>query len=260
LNKKQYLKIPVQQIDGKEYRIEEALELSLEKKVKHTIEVIVDRLKVSQKDKARIADSVEIAVKLSDGLITVLDYDTKEEETYSTKGACPICGFSFKEISPRLFSFNSPLGACPSCGGLGFRMKVDENLLIDWDRPVLGAIELTEKAKFEYLKDLLLTGCEIFGISPYAKFSELSKSERNFLLFSEKTNMRVFNTVPYSRGNYRPYYFEGIVRHLERCYVESESDYVKELIEPYLVEAECETCKGKRLNQEALSVKIEGFN
>ena len=247
-------------IDGKDYRIEEALNLKLEKKVKHTIEVVVDRIKVSQKEKTRIADSVEIAVKLSEGLVTIQDYDTKEEETISTKGACPICGFSFKEISPRLFSFNSPLGACPECGGLGFRLAVDPELLIDWDKPIIEAIELVNRAKFEYLYDLIETGCEYLGISPYTKASELSKKELQFLLYAPKQPIRVFNTVPYSRGNYRPYYFEGIIKHLERRYVESESDYVKELIEPYLREVTCERCKGKRLNEEALSVKIEGKN
>ncbi len=247
-------------IDGREYRIEEALRLKLEKKVKHTIEVVVDRIKVSQKDKTRIADSVELAVNLSDGLIIVQDYETKEEETISTKGACPVCGFSYREISPRLFSFNSPLGACPECGGLGFRLAIDPDLLIDWDMPIIEAVELTRTAKFEYLQDLIETGCEYLGISSFTKASELNKDELDFLLYASKQNLRVFNTVPYSRGNYRPYYYEGLIKHLERRFVESESDYVKELIEPYLREVTCERCKGKRLNEEALSVKINGLN
>ncbi|SMO77654.1 excinuclease ABC subunit A [Balnearium lithotrophicum] len=247
-------------IDGKEYRAEEVLNLKLEKKVKHSIDVIVDRIKVSSKDKTRIADSVEIAVNLSDGLVTVQNYDTKEEETLSTKGSCPICGFSYREISPRLFSFNSPLGACPECGGLGFKLAVDPELLLDFDSPVVESVELSKRAKFEYIKDLIETGCEELGISPYTPVRELSKEQLNLLLYSEKTPVRVFNTVPFSRGNYRPYYFEGIVKHLERRYRETESDYVKELIEPYLREVECNKCKGRRLNREALSVKIEGLN
>lgn len=247
-------------IDGKEYRAEEVLDIKLEKKVKHTLEVIVDRLKVTEKSKSRIADSVEIAVNLSEGLVTVQNYETKEEKTYSTKGACPICGFSFREISPRLFSFNSPLGACPECGGLGFRLAVDPELLLDFNAPVVESVELSNRAKFEYLADLIETGCEELGISPYTPVKELSNEEFNFLFYSEKRPIRVFNTVPYSRGNYRPYYFEGIITHLERRYHESESDYVKELIEPYLREVECKSCKGRRLNQEALSVKIGGKN
>lgn len=247
-------------IDGREYRAEEALNLKLEKKVKHSIDVVVDRIKVSKKDKTRIADSVEIAVNLSDGLVTVQNYDTKEEETLSTKGSCPICGFSYREISPRLFSFNSPLGACPECGGLGFKLAVDPELLLDFDSPVVESVELSKKAKFEYLKDLIETGCEELGISPYTPVRELSKEQLDFLLHSKKTPVRVFNTVPFSRGNYRPYYFEGIVEHLERRYRETESEYVKELIEPYLREVECNRCQGRRLNREALSVKIEGLN
>jgi excinuclease ABC subunit A len=247
-------------IDGREYRAEEALNLKLEKKVKHSIDVVVDRIKVSKKDKTRIADSVEIAVNLSDGLVTVQNYDTKEEETLSTKGSCPICGFSYREISPRLFSFNSPLGACPECGGLGFKLAVDPELLLDFDSPVVESVELSKKAKFEYLKDLIETGCEELGISPYTPVRELSKEQLDFLLHSKKTPVRVFNTVPFSRGNYRPYYFEGIVEHLERRYRETESEYVKELIEPYFREVECNRCQGRRLNREALSVKIEGLN
>lgn len=247
-------------IDGNEYRAEEVLNLKLEKKVKHSIDVIVDRIKVSSKDKTRITDSVEIAVNLSDGLVTVQNYDTKEEETLSTKGSCPICGFSYREISPRLFSFNSPFGACPECGGLGFKLAVDPELLLDFDSPVVESVELSKKAKFEYLKDLIETGCKELGISPDTPVRELSKEQLDFLLYSEKTLVRVFNTVPFSRGNYRPYYFEGIVRHLEKRYRETESDYVKELIEPYLREIECNECKGRRLNREALSVKIEGLN
>ena len=247
-------------IDGKEYRIEEALELKLEKKVKHTIEVIVDRIKVSAKNKNRIADSVEIAVKLSDGLVVVQDYETKEEETFSTKGACPICGFSFKEISPRLFSFNSPLGACPECSGLGFKLAIDPDLLIDWDKPIIEAVELSQKAKFEYLQDMIETACEYLGISSFTPAGEINKDDLNFILYSPKQPIRIFNTVPFSRGNYKPYYFEGIIKHLERRYFESESDYVKELIEPYLREVTCKACGGKRLNREALSVKIADKN
>ncbi len=247
-------------INGKEYRIEEALELKLEKKVKHTIEVIVDRIKVSAKNKNRIADSVEIAVKLSDGLVVVQDYETKEEETFSTKGACPICGFSFKEISPRLFSFNSPLGACPECSGLGFKLAIDPDLLIDWDKPIIEAVELSQKAKFEYLQDMIETACEYLGISSFTPAGEINKDDLNFILYSPKQPIRIFNTVPFSRGNYKPYYFEGIIKHLERRYFESESDYVKELIEPYLREVTCKACGGKRLNREALSVKIADKN
>ncbi|ADU96288.1 excinuclease ABC, A subunit [Thermovibrio ammonificans HB-1] len=247
-------------IDGKFYRAEEVLSLKLEKKVKHTVEVVVDRLKVSSKDKTRIADSVELATALSEGLIVVHDYDTGEEKLYSTRSSCPICGFSFKEISPRLFSFNSPLGACPECGGLGFRLAVDPELLIDFEKPLLYAFEITKWAKFEYLMDLIETGCEQLGISPLTPVKELTREQLHFLLYSPKGSVRVYNTVPYSRGNYRPYYFEGIARHLERRYRETESETVKELIEPYLTEVECEACKGKRLNREALSVYVGGRN
>ncbi|WP_457678370.1 excinuclease ABC subunit UvrA [Thermovibrio sp.] len=247
-------------IDGKEYKGEEILGLKLEKKVKHTVEVVVDRIKVSKKQKGRIADSIETAVSLSEGLVIIRNYDTKEEELLSTKGSCPICGFSFREISPRLFSFNSPLGACPECGGLGFKHAVEPSLLIDFEKPLIEAFEITKYAKFEYLLDLIETGCRELGRAPETKVKELSEEELSFLLYSEKRPIRVYGEVPFYRGNYKPYYFEGIIRHLERRYRESESETVKELIENYLTEVKCERCKGKRLNREALSVKVNGLN
>ncbi len=247
-------------IDGREYRAEEVLELKLEKKVKHTIEVVVDRIKVAPKYKGRLADSIETAVNLSEGLVLIRDYDTREEELLSTKGSCPKCGFSFKEISPRLFSFNSPLGACLECGGLGFRLAIEPELLIDFEKPLIEAFELTKYAKFEYLLDLIEAGCQYLGISPYTKVKEVPKDKLKFLLYAEKEPIRVYGSVPFYRGNYRLYYFEGILKHLERRYRESESEWVKEMIEPYLVEVECEACKGKRLNREALSVKVGGLN
>ncbi|RKQ60640.1 excinuclease ABC subunit A [Thermovibrio guaymasensis] len=247
-------------VDGREYLGEELLNLKLEKKVKHTVEVVVDRLKVAQKYKSRLADSIETAVNLSEGFVVIRNYDTEEEELLSTKGSCPICGFSFREISPRLFSFNSPLGACPECGGLGFRLAVEPSLLIDFEKPLIEAFELTKYAKFEYLTDLIETGCDYLEVSPYEKVRDIPKGKLNFLLYAEKQPIRVYGSVSFYRGNYKPYYFEGILRHLERRYRESESEWVKELIEPYLVEVECEACKGKRLNREALSVKVGGLN
>jgi excinuclease ABC subunit A len=236
-------------INGKEYRSHELAELKLDRKVKHTIEVIVDRVKVEERQKSRIADSVEIALSLSDGLFLVRDYDTGEEELYSTRGSCPECGFSFREISPRLFSFNSPLGACPECGGLGFKLAVEPELLLDYSKPLIEAFEITKWAKFEYLIDLIESGCELFGISPYEKVKEIPQDKLKELLFSPKLPVKVFNSVPYSRGAYRPYYFEGIITHLERRYRESESSTVKELIEPYLVEVECKGCGVKGLTE-----------
>ncbi|WP_457567290.1 excinuclease ABC subunit UvrA [Desulfurobacterium sp.] len=247
-------------IDGKIYEINEALNLKLEKKVKHTIEVVVDRIKVKPEDKTRIADSVEIAVKLSDGLVLIVDYDTKEEEIFSTKGACPICGFSFKEISPRLFSFNSPIGACSACGGIGFSLKIDPDLLIDPDRPIVDAFNITERAKFEYIKDMVASACDYLGISRDTPAGELSREDLDFILHAEKGILRVYNTVSWRRGKYRPYYFEGIIKHLERRYAETESESVRNYIEEYMREIPCKKCKGKRLNREALSVKINGLS
>jgi len=247
-------------IDGKLYKAEEVASLKLEKKVKHTVEVVVDRLKVAEKDKTRIADSVELAVGLADGLVVVQSYDDGREQLFSTKSSCPKCGFSFREISPRLFSFNSPLGACPECGGLGFKLSVDPQLLLDFDKPLIEAFEITKWAKFEYLLDLIETACYELGVSPETPVKELSEEELNFILYAPKGNLRVYGTVPYSRGNYKPYYFEGIARHLERRYRESESQSVKELIEPYLREFTCEACRGRRLNREALSVLVGGKN
>ncbi|WP_456397588.1 excinuclease ABC subunit UvrA [Desulfurobacterium sp.] len=247
-------------IDGKIYTIDEALHLKLEKKVKHTIEVIVDRIKVKPEDKTRIADSVEIAINLSDGLVLIIDYDSKKEEILSTKGACPICGFSFKEVSPRLFSFNSPLGACPTCGGIGFSLKIDPDLLIDWDKPIVNAFNITERAKFEYVKDMIISACDYLGIAHDTPAKEIDKEDMDFILYADRGILKVYNTVSWSRGNYKPYYFEGIIKHLERRYIETESESVRDYIEEYMREVPCKVCKGKRLNREALSVKIKNLS
>ncbi len=247
-------------VDGKVYRVEEALNLKLEKKVKHSVDIVVDRLVVSEEERVRLSDSVEVATSLSEGLVIIRDYDSEEEELFSTKGACPVCGFSFREISPRLFSFNSPLGACSECGGLGFSLRVDPDLLIDWNLPVTESIELLERAKFEYLRDMLETACDYLGI-PYDKpIGEIDGEDLDLILYAPKGVLRVYNTVSWRRGKYRPYYFEGIITHLERRYRESESEKVRDYIEPYLREVKCSSCNGKRLNREALSVKIEGLD
>ena len=247
-------------IDGREYRIEESLELKLEKKVKHTIEVIVDRVKVSESSRTRIADSVETSVKLSGDVVIIQDYDSKTEEVISTKGACPKCGYSFREISPRLFSFNSPLGACPECGGIGFTMALDVQSVMDFKRPIIYSLELTKYSKFEYLEDMIRTACDYLGISPYTPVEEIDKETLDFILYAPKQPWRVYHTVPFRKGYFRAYYFEGIARHLERRFRESESEQVKEFLEPYMKEVVCRSCNGKRLNKEALSVKISGLN
>ncbi len=247
-------------IDGKIYTIEKAKELKLEKRAKHSIDVIVDRLKIKKDDKARLADSVEISVNLSEGLIIIVDHDSQKEEVFNTKGACPKCGFSFKEISPRLFSFNSPMGACDNCGGIGYKLKIDPDLIMNWNKPVISAFLISENRRFEYIKDMVSTACEHIGISPYQPIGEIEKSKLDFILYTEKGLVRVLNTIGWNKGKYKPYYFEGIIKHLERRYMETESETVRKQIEEYMGETPCEHCKGKRLNIEALSVKIANFN
>ncbi len=247
-------------IDGKLYTLEQALSLKLEKKVKHNIDVVVDRLKVSPQKTSRLADSIETAVKLSGGTVAVLDPETMKQKLFSITNACPKCGFSYREISPRLFSFNSPVGACPSCRGLGSLMKIEPKALIDEEKPLVEAFKLTAQSKFEYLKDMILTACEYLQVSPYEKFKNLSNEQKEFLLYSEKIPLRVKATVSWRKGNYRAFYFEGIITHLERRYLETDSDSVRQLIESYMREKTCSLCSGARLNREALSVRISGKN
>ncbi len=249
------------QIDGSIYDLSE--EIKLDKNKKHQISVVVDRLVVKEGIEKRLADSLETALKLAEGLVAV-EIVGGESTLYSTKYACPDCGISIEEIEPRLFSFNNPYGACPECNGLGFNNEIDENLIVKDKTKTLreGAMTVTgwniESGKMAELNFTNLA--RHYGFSMDVPVCELPKEIYNMLLYGnngEKIQMsyetRTFSTT-YNAA------WEGIIPNLKRRHRETTSDYTKAEIERYMTVVPCSTCHGKRLKKEALAVLVGGKN
>ena len=247
-------------VDGEVRSLDE--EIVLDKQIKHSISVVVDRLIVKSGIEKRLTDSVETALKLSDGLV-VVDLDGKEQ-TFSTKYACPDCDISVSEVEPRLFSFNSPFGACPECTGLGFKQQLDPELIYGDGSKSLneGALNVsawnfdTSQIGSMYFKAL----SERYGFSLDTPFKDLPEKIKNILLYGngdEKLDLKYVSTN--FTGSYRRS-FEGVVNNLERRFRETSSDYIKSEISKYMREIPCEACGGKRLKKEALAVTVGGLN
>jgi len=236
-------------IDGILYHIEEALQKSLARYKKHDIEVVVDRLIIEPEiDKMRLVDSLEQALKIGKGIaiVNVKEGKKTEDLIFSELFSCPICGFSLPEIEPRLFSFNSPYGACPSCQGLGEKLVFDPDLVIPNKE-----LSIAEGAIFPWARASHKVGRQRFfwymlermaernRIDLYKPVKELEKEELDLILYGDGI-------------------FEGVIPWLERRYKETDSEYTREELEQYMVEKKCEVCKGKRLKREALAVKFLG--
>ena len=247
-------------IDGIVYDLQE--DIKLDKNIKHNISVVVDRLVVKDGMQKRLTDSLENALRLADGLV-VIDCEGKED-LYSVKYACPDCGISLEEIEPRLFSFNTPYGACPDCGGLGFKQKVDEALICpDKSKSlregaiVLGGYFLESKQVNQMYVDAVAKHYDIDLDIPVCS---LPKEDYDILMYGsggEKIPMK------YDRYNFHGTYqieWEGFVNMLTRRYQSTESDAVKQEIEKYITELPCPTCGGRRLKKEALAVYVGGKN
>ncbi len=249
------------EIDGNVYTLDE--EINLDKNVKHEISVVIDRLVVKEGIEKRLADSIETAIKLAEGLVQI-EVLGGEKNLYSTKYACPECGINIEEIEPRLFSFNNPYGACPNCHGLGFTNRIDENLVVknpDWSIRE-GAMTVTgwnlDSGKMAEMNFKSLA--EHYGFSLDVPVKDLPKEIYNILLYGnngERIKMN-YNTRTFS-GSYTSSW-EGIIPNLERRYRETTSDYTKMEIERYMVVSDCEVCGGKRLKKEALAVTVGDKN
>lgn len=242
-------------VDGKIYHLDE--EIKLDKNKKHTIEAVVDRLVVGEGERSRIADSVETALKLGGGvvLISILD---GEELLFSEHFACPQCGISLGEIAPRTFSFNSPHGACPACSGLGSKLEIDPELLLNKELSLAeGAIQSWVWNNSWYsneLEDL----AQRYGFSLDTPLKNLKEEHLRIILFGEGGELVRYRT----RYGIREYHigFEGVIPYLERRYRETDSDLVKMDIERYMTSRPCLACQGKRLKPESLAVTIAGKN
>jgi len=250
-------------IDGEYYAIDEAP--ALDKKFKHDIDVVVDRIVVRADIAARLAESFETALELTDG-IAVIEYADETDDkgkpkriVFSSKFACPVSGFTIPEIEPRLFSFNNPFGACPTCGGIGHEMRIDPDLVVDETLSLKrGAVMPWAKSSSPYYGQTLEAITRHYKASMTKPWTELPEKVRDVILYgSDGESIR----MAYDDG-LRAYEvrkpFEGVIPNLERRYKETESDWAREEIGRFMGETPCESCGGKRLKPEALAVKIAG--
>ncbi len=247
-------------IDGTLYEIDEAP--ALDKKKKHDIEVVVDRLVLREGLESRLADSFETALELADGLAFTENADSGERQTFSARFACPVSGFTIDEIEPRLFSFNNPFGACPSCDGLGTTLYVDPGLVVPHPDRTLreGAIAPWAGSSSQYYAQTLDSLARHFGISTAEPWTDLDEAVRDAILYGsgdEPITMRYDDGLR-SYETTKP--FEGIIPNMDRRWRETESDWVREEIGKYQASQPCEACGGHRLKPQALVVKIAGLH
>ena len=236
-------------------------EIELVKQQKHTIEIVVDRLTIDARKRSRIADSVETALKHGGGLISILDEDG-EEHLYSEHYACIQCGVSYEELTPRMFSFNNPYGACPECSGLGFRKEIDPELVVDPRFGVMngGLIPFANTTSRWYHAQMTAL-MKLLKIGPEDPLGDIPKKKLDVLLYGtgdQEITFHYSSPSGYERTIKRP--FRGIVASLERWYKETSSDYWRNEMEQYLATLPCPTCKGARLKPEILAVTVNGLN
>ena len=246
-------------VDGQLRRLDE--EIALDKKYKHDIAVVVDRLVMKDELRKRLADSIETAVSLADGLVEIELVDSGELQIYSEKFACPVHGPSLVELEPRIFSFNSPHGACPRCTGLGSQMEIDPELVVP--DPTLsigeGAIAPWAASASEYYDQLIQAIAERYGVDLDTPWEDLPEGSQDFFLYGTNGD-RVQVSYRNRFGRRRNYStrFEGIVPGLERRYRETDSDFAREKIEEYMTLRPCPECKGARLRPESRAVLVSG--
>jgi excinuclease ABC subunit A len=257
LSKKGFQRV---KIDGKLYEIAEAP--ALDKKYKHDIDVVVDRIVVRPDLGNRLADSIETALNLAEGLAVAENADTGERTVFSARFACPVSGFTIEEIEPRLFSFNAPQGACPACDGLGVKMFFDPEMVVPDDRLSLaeGAIAPWADSSGQYYMQTLESIAKHFKVKMSTPWRDLPRKVRDVILFGsggESIAMRYDDGIRQYQTT-KP--FEGVIPNLDRRWKETDSSWVREELERFQRESKCETCNGARLKPEALAVKIAGLN
>jgi excinuclease ABC subunit A len=247
-------------IDGKLHEIAEAP--ALDKKFKHDIDVVVDRIVVKPDLGNRLADSLETALTLAEGLAIAENADSGERTVFSARFACPVSGFTIEEIEPRLFSFNAPQGACPSCDGLGVKMFFDPEMVVPDDRLSLseGAVAPWADSSGQYYMQTLESIAKHFKVKTSVPWRDLPKKVRDTILYgsgSESIAMRYDDGIRQYQTT-KP--FEGVIPNLDRRWKETDSSWVREELERFQHESKCEACNGARLKPEALAVKIAGLN
>ncbi|MCU7833632.1 MAG: excinuclease ABC subunit UvrA [gamma proteobacterium symbiont of Taylorina sp.] len=247
-------------IDGDLYELDNTPDLELHKK--HTIEVVVDRFKVRNDLKQRLADSFETALELSDGIarIAYMGDSNEQDLTFSAKFACPDCGYSLAELEPRLFSFNNPAGACPNCDGLGVKQFFDENKIIIDPRLTLisGAIRGWDRRN-TYYHQMLISLAKHYNFDIETPFNELSQKTKELILYGNDGESIQFVYInDKGRKTTRNAPFEGVIHNMKRRYLETDSNSVREELNKYQTIQTCPECHGSRLNSAARNVFIQG--
>ena len=233
-------------------------DITLDKNKKHSIEVVIDRIVMKENIAPRLSDSLESALRLGEGRV-LIDVMGQEELLFSEHHACPICGFSIGELEPKMFSFNSPFGACPECDGLGMKLEVDPELVIpDWGVSLnKGAIVPWQPTSSQYYPQLLKAICQHYKIDMDIPVSELPEEHINVIMRgsgNDKIRFRYENDYGQIRDNH--IHFEGVLSNVDRRYRETSSDYIRDQMEKYMGEQPCTVCEGYRLKPETLAVKV----
>lgn len=245
-------------VNGEVHSLDE--EIILEKNIKDTIEVIVDRIVLKESERTRIFEAIETSTKLADGLV-LINVIGKEEMLWSEKFACIKCNYSIPDLEPRMFSFNAPFGACPECKGLGFKTAISEELLIpDSSKSInKGAIAtMSDEANIFYTD--VKTTCDYYNIDMNKPFKNLTKKEKNIIFFGTKDEIDFEYTAKNGNKRYVTRCFEGVINNLERRYLETSSNWIREWLDNYMMEIECPLCHGARLKESVLNVFINNKN
>lgn len=256
IQKEGYVRV---RVDGEIYDLSEVPEL--EKNKKHDIAIVIDRIIVKEGIRSRLFDSLEAALRLADGYALV-DVIGEEEMLFSEHYACPYCGFTVGELEPRLFSFNAPFGACPDCDGLGVKLEVDQDLVIPDRTKTLsqGAIVPWNPISSQYYPQMLAQACESFGIDLDTPFEELPEEHQEIILNGTDELFHFHYENDFGGVRDVETTFEGVLKNIKRRYHDTNSDFTREQMRLYMTELTCQTCKGYRLNPQALSVQINGTN
>ncbi len=245
-------------VDGYEYTADE--EINLEKNKKHDISAVIDRLVVKADIQSRLAQSLELAFELSEGAVVVriLGDDGEEDQVFSQEFSCPDCGFSLGELSPRMFSFNSPFGACPECDGLGQRLVIDPDLVVDWEKSLKeGAIIPWSNNFYTYYNQILFGMAEKNGIPTDKPLKDLSPEQVEAILYGKNGDRIRINYVnSYGEKNSFSSQYEGVINNLKRRHLETKSEASRVEIEKYMTTTLCPRCQGQRLREEILWVLV----
>ena len=254
-----YLRVVV---DGQNYMLDE--EIELDKNKKHDIDVVIDRIIKKEGYRSRLVDSLEVGLKLTGGEVIVQNLTTKTEELFSEHLACPICGFSVPKLEPRLFSFNNPLGACPDCRGLWIKNEVDDDLLIpDWSKSINeGGLRYFKTAvgtnRIEWQRFLIL--CKKYKIDLDKPLKDFTKQELSYILDGSREPISYEIVSDSGNVSRTTKFIEGVRTLIARRYEETTSKWSKEWYASFMSEHTCPTCKGRRLNDQVLSVRVGGLN